>query len=67
MYRERAWGGAGRGVDPGVDVFRMGPSLAHQVDRAQQLIGRSLAWLRAVPGHGASLNGGYRSVTRTNA
>jgi hypothetical protein len=32
-----------------------------------RLIGRSLAWLPAVPGHGASLNGGYRSVTRTNA
>jgi ABC-type xylose transport system permease subunit len=29
--------------------------------------GRSLAWLPAVPCHGASLNGGYRSVTRTNA
>ena len=28
---------------------------------------RSRAWLPAVPGHGASLNGGYRSVTRTNA
>ena len=27
----------------------------------------SLARLPAVPGHGASLNGGYRSVTRTNA
>jgi hypothetical protein len=23
------------------------------------LIGRSLTWLPAVPGHGASLNGGY--------
>lgn len=34
---------------------------------ASRLIGRSLAWLPAVPGHGASLNGGYRSVTRTNA
>jgi hypothetical protein len=32
-----------------------------------RLIGRSLARLPAVPGHGASLNGGYRSVTRTNA
>jgi len=29
--------------------------------------GYSLARLPAVPGHGASLNGGYRSVTRTNA
>jgi DNA-binding SARP family transcriptional activator len=27
----------------------------------------SLAWLPAVPSHGARLNGGYRSVTRTNA
>src|SRR4249920_1621019 len=27
----------------------------------------SLAWLPAGPGHGARLNGGYRSVTRTNA
>src|SRR5207344_3078157 len=26
---------------------------------------RSLTWLPAVVGHGASLNGGYRSVTRT--
>ena len=29
--------------------------------------GRSLTWLPAVLGHGASLNGGYRSVARTNA
>jgi hypothetical protein len=31
------------------------------------LIGRSLASLPAVLGQGASLNSGYRSVTRTNA
>ena len=32
-----------------------------------QLADSGLAWLPAVPGHGARLNGGYRSVTRTNA
>jgi hypothetical protein len=33
-------------------------SKCHQGARWRR-IGRSLAWLPAVPGHGASLNGGY--------
>ena len=45
------------------DVLRAARLPRHRLSSSRY----SLAWLPAVPGHGARLNGGYRSVTRTNA
>jgi hypothetical protein len=42
-------------------------SLLEDIDATPFMKGLPLPVLPAVPGHGASLNGGYRSVTRTNA
>jgi hypothetical protein len=46
--------------------FDFAPELTHYLASVRRIC-RSLAWLPAVPGHGASLNGGYRSVTRVSA